>query len=88
MANTAPSRGIKHQGSLTRLGYREHESPKARHRALNRAVRRYGYKKTVEKVNDLAVLNKHQNREFERALKSDMNFLREHHKTPEPMRRR
>lgn len=42
---------VKHPGSLKRLGYDpDDKGPIARHRALARAVRTYGYRKTVQKL--------------------------------------
>jgi hypothetical protein len=73
---TGPSRGIKHEGSLTRLGYHEHEPAKSRHRALGKSVRKFGYKKTTDKLIDLQVLNKNRNPEFSRVAKSDRSWLR------------
>jgi hypothetical protein len=70
------SRGIKHKGSLTRLGYYEHESADKRRRALNKAVRKFGYKKTQDKLVALEVLNKNRNPEFSDTVKADMNYLR------------
>jgi hypothetical protein len=75
---TRPSRGIKNKGSLTRVGYREKKDALARHRALDKAVRKYGYKKTMDKVNDLYVLNKNKANETVRNLQADKNFLRKH----------
>ncbi len=77
MAKTrAPSHGIKHPGSLTNLGYKEHESPAKRRRALNKAVRKFGYKKTQDKLVALEVLNKNRNPEFSNTVRADMNYLR------------
>lgn len=45
---------VKHPGSLEKYGYSLHAPAKVRHQALGKAVRRYGYKKTVEKVAFLA----------------------------------
>ncbi|MGI0090147.1 MAG: hypothetical protein ACREBS_00415 [Nitrososphaerales archaeon] len=84
---TAPSRGIRHKGSLTKLGYREHEAPSKRYRALSRAAKKYGYKRIIDKLTDLQVLNKNRNPEFSRVVHADANWLRQHHRTPEPMRR-
>lgn len=72
----APSRGLKHPGSLTRLGYHEHESAAVRRRALGKAVKRYGYKKTADKLINAQVLNKNQNPEFSRVAKEDRAWMR------------
>ena len=73
---TAPSSGIKHLGALSKFGYREDESENARRRALARSVSKDGYKETVLRVNDLAVLNKGDSMKHER-LESDLKWLRE-----------
>jgi|GEM_PF-1647018 hypothetical protein len=73
---TGPSRGIKHEGSLTKLGYKEHEPTKTRHRALGKSVRKFGYKRTTDKLIDLQVLNKNRNPEFSHVVKSDRSWLR------------
>ena len=42
---------VKHPGSLKRLGYDPDDKPKrARHRALSKAVKLYGYRKTMQKL--------------------------------------
>lgn len=42
---------VKRPGSLKRLGYDpDDKGPLARHRALSKAVARYGYKKTMQKL--------------------------------------
>ena len=45
---------VKHPGSLEKYGYELHAPARVRHQALGKAVRAYGYKKTVEKVAFLA----------------------------------
>jgi hypothetical protein len=67
---------IKHKGSLRKLGYKEHESAEKRHKALHKAVRRYGLKKTEAKLTAVQVLSEHTNPEFSRTLQSDKNWLR------------
>ena len=88
-SSTNPMLGkkIRHSGSLTKLGYHEDEKASSRHRALSKSVRKYGYKKTQDKLVALEVLNKNRNPEFSETVRSDMSFLRQRHKTPEPMRR-
>lgn len=67
---------LKHEGSLTKLGYHEHEPAKARHRALGKAERKYGYKSTTDKLIALQVLNENRNPEFSRVAKQDRSWLR------------
>lgn len=46
---------VKHPGSLKKLGYDpDDKGPIARHRALAKAVKRYGYTRTVKKLSFLA----------------------------------
>jgi hypothetical protein len=78
---------LKHEGSLTRLGYREHEPAKTRRRALGKAVRSFGYRKTSEKLTALQVLNKRQNPEFTQVVESDRTWLRQTYR-PSSMRSR
>lgn len=70
---------IRHKGSLRMLGYKEHESSEKRHRALRKAVRRYGLKKTEAKLTAVQVLSEHINPEFSRTLQSDKKWLRANH---------
>jgi len=45
---------VKHPGSLERFGYSLRAPARVRHQALGKAIRRYGYRKTVQKVGFLA----------------------------------
>lgn len=70
-----PSVGIKHAGSLIEQGYRVEEGQDRRRTALNKAVHKFGYKEVVEKVNALAVMNKH-HKENSRRLQDDLGYLK------------
>ncbi len=70
-----PSSGIEHAGSLIEEGYRVEEGQDVRRTALNKAVHKYGYKETVEKINALAVMNKN-HKENRRRLEDDLAYLR------------
>ena len=70
-----PSAGIKHAGSLVEQGYRVEEGQDRRRTALNKAVHKFGYKEVVEKVNALAVMNKHHT-ENGRRLQDDLGYLK------------
>jgi len=68
---------VKHPGSLKRLGYDPDDKGElARHRALAKAVRRYGYRKTVQK---LAFLKGAANvpPDVKRAVARDLEWLKE-----------
>jgi Family of unknown function (DUF5771) len=71
---------LKDEGSLTRLGYIEHEPKERRLRALRKAVRRFGYKRTADKLVALQVLNKNRNPEFSHVAREDrLELTREYH---------
>jgi hypothetical protein len=78
---------VKHKGSLTKLGYMEHESAEKRHSALRKAVNRFGLKKTEAKLTAVQVLSEHRNPEFSRTLQSDKSWLRANY-SKESMRSR
>lgn len=77
-----PSAGIKHEGSLLKLGYNLEEGEEKRDAALDKAEYKFGYAKTIQKLNALAVLNKH-HPETHRKLERDMATLRRTHKFSE-----
>lgn len=75
-----PSSGIVHKGSLTKYGYHLDESEDSRHRALDQAEAKYGYAKTVEKLDPLEGVNKgHPNHA---KVKSDIEYLENKHFRP------
>jgi hypothetical protein len=78
---------IKHKGSLRMLGYKEHEPSEKRHRALRKAVNKFGLKKTEAKLTAVQVLSEHRNPEFSRTLQADKNWLRANY-SRESMRNR
>lgn len=70
-----PSAGIKHAGSLIEEGYRVEEGQDVRRTALNKAVHKYGYAETVDKVDALSVMNKN-HKENHRRLLDDLEYLK------------
>lgn len=68
---------IEHPGSLKRYGYDPDKSERARHMALKKAVRVYGYRKVIQKLNAVRVLTKNTNPKYSRIYKKDMDWLRE-----------
>ncbi len=63
------------EGSLTGLGYHTTNSAESRHRALNKALKRYGYTKTIRKLVFLvgpARLTKSEKRK----ARADLNWLK------------
>jgi hypothetical protein len=73
-----PSAGIRHTGSLTKEGYRLKASKDTRHRALEEAVGRYGFKETVDKLTALEAVNKNRE-ETRRTIHSDIEYLQSQH---------
>ena len=76
--SSLPSAGIKHNGSLTKLGYHLDATDETRHRALNESVEKYGYKKTIDKLAALEGVNKNHPTKHDR-LKSDIKYLEDNH---------
>jgi len=77
MTNFGASRGIKHEGSLLKLGYNLEEGESKRDDGLRKAVHDYGYQKTQEKLTALQVLNKSHAQNHSKVLR-DQEWLREH----------
>ena len=76
--SSLPSAGIKHNSSLTKLGYHLDATDETRHRALNESVEKYGYKKTIDKLAALEGVNKNHPTKHDR-LKSDIKYLEDNH---------
>ena len=72
------SRGVElHEGALVRLGWKEHEGAEARHRALERSVRRDGYRTTVDRLVFMEnVANHENNRDLHETAAADLDWLR------------
>jgi Family of unknown function (DUF5771) len=66
---------IKHAGSMIQQGYSPEEGQDRRRTALNKAVHHYGYAETVEKINELTLMNKH-HKENHRRLLDDLEYLK------------
>lgn len=68
---------VKHPGSLKRLGYDpDNKTELARRRALGKAVKRYGYKKTVQKLAFLKGAARVPS-DVKRAVARDLEWLKE-----------
>jgi len=67
---------IKNKGSLTKLGYSMSKSSQSRHVALGKAVRKYGYRSVMGKVNALYVFNKNNNPSLAKKASSDKKWLK------------
>ena len=72
------SRGVElHEGALERLGWKEHESIDLRHRALERSVRKDGYRTTVDRLVFMEnVANRENNRGLRETAHADLDWLR------------
>ena len=71
---------IKRKGELTSLGYRMKKSPSERHKALAKAVRKYGYSGVMKKINALYVFNKNQRPYLAKIAQNDKQYLKNYHK--------
>ena len=66
-----------HRGALERLGWREHESAEARHRALERSVREDGWRTTVDRLLFMEnVAGREHNPGLHRTAEDDLDWLR------------
>ena len=72
------SRSVElHEGALERLGWREHKSAEARHRALERSVRKDGWRTTVDRLLFLEnVAGREHNPGLHRTAENDLEWLR------------
>ena len=64
---------LKH-GELTSLGYKTDKSEIARHRALGRAIKKYGRNKVLKKINVLANLSVNKPK-LHRIYKKDVEWI-------------
>lgn len=71
------SKRIKRKGSLTKLGYEADRSTEKRRRALTKAVKKFGFPKTISKLTAVQVLSKTKNPEFSETLAKDKQYLRQ-----------
>lgn len=67
--------GIRNPGSLIDLGYRMKESWPERKEAINRAIEKYGKRRTVLKFSDLVRMNAHRPKLKEIAL-HDLRYVK------------
>ena len=74
-----PLIGKLREGELSSVGYFMDSSKLSRHRALNKATRKYGALSVYRKLNALAVLTKNTSPKTAKKAKSDRNWIGEHH---------
>lgn len=79
---------VQRPGSLTSLGYHMHDSAGSRHNALKKAVNKYGYAKTMSKINLLYLYNKNRNHSLSDIATADKNWLKKTYPVGSPKRRK
>lgn len=70
-----PTIGKLKQGELSSLGYSVSAKPSTRHRAVDRAVARYGKLSTLRKLNAVAVYTRRTSPKKSRTFKSDVRYV-------------
>ena len=63
------------EGSLLKYGYMLDESDSLRHKALKRAVKKYGFSKTIKKLNAVRVLSKNIAPENSKIYEKDIRYV-------------
>ena len=74
-----PGIGKLHEGELGRYGYSTKAKSLTRHRALNKATRKYGPLSVYRKLNALAVYTKNSSPKTSKTVKADRNYIGRHH---------
>lgn len=64
------------EGLLSRLGYSAKKGKTARHKAIRKAVRNYGYLTTLRKLNAVSILTKRTSKGRSRTFKADRNWVK------------
>lgn len=78
---------VEKPGSLTSLGYAIHDNQVKRHRALTKAVNKYGFQPVMAKVNTLYVYNMRKHPDIAKKAASDKNWLhKKYYKERSPKR--
>jgi hypothetical protein len=75
-AKHGPGIGPLKEGKLVRLGYSATKGKTARHRALKKAVKRYGSLSTFRKLNAAATYTKRTSKGRSRTFKADRNWVK------------
>ena len=74
-----PGIGPLKKGELGRYGYSTKAKSMSRHRALNKATRKYGALSVYRKLNALAVYTKNRSPNTSKTVKSDRNYIGKKH---------
>lgn len=75
-AKHGPGIGPLKEGKLVRLGYAATKKITARHRALKKAVKRYGPLSTFRKLNAASTYTKRTSKGRSRTFKADRNWVK------------
>jgi hypothetical protein len=67
------------KGLLKKTGYSVTAKTSARHKAVDRAVKRYGKLSTLRKLNAVAVYTRRRSPAKSRAFKSDVRYIQKKH---------
>ena len=70
-----PGIGKLKKGELGRYGYTTKAKSSTRHRALNKATRKYGALSVYRKLNALSVYTKNRSPKTSKTVKSDRNYI-------------
>lgn len=68
---------IRSQGSLISIGYTLNDNKSMRHTSLKRAVKKYGYKATMAKLNILHIYNRKRSLSLSKKIEKDKKYIRE-----------
>ena len=71
----APGIGKLRQGDLSGVGYSVSKKASTRHRAVDKAVKKYGKLSTLRKLNAVAVYTRRTSPVKSRAFKSDVKYV-------------
>ena len=71
----APGIGKLKEGKLSMLGYNVSAKAPTRHRAVDRAVAKYGKLSTLRKLNAVAVYTRRTSPKKSKAFKSDVRYV-------------
>jgi hypothetical protein len=75
-ARRRPGIGKLKEGKLVRLGYSAVKSKTVRHKALKKAVKRYGALSTFRKLNAASTYTKRSSKGRSRTFKADRNWVK------------
>lgn len=66
---------VEHPGELTEFGYHVNKSSRARHRAIAKAVSRYGKSRIWHGLHAAYIRDENQNPDAARVFKADRNWV-------------